>query len=703
MKPNKSFHRPFVLVTLLALLVTCSSPYLIIKSDAVDGAAVTKLNTSLQPTLVSGDVLTAVTSNLTLPTTDASGATIVWKSSDSAVVAADGSVTAPAAGAADVTVTLTATITKGSATQTKTFTVIVKAGSGLTVTFDDQGASTAVTPATKKVVSPATTVDALPTDPAKTGYTFDGWWTAISGGGTQFLAATAVTAKLTVYAKWTAVGGGGTTYTVTLDDQNATTAVTPTTKAVVSPATAVDALPTDPAKTGNVFGGWWTAINGGGTQFTAATSVSASLTVYAKWTTAFTVSFNDQSATTAVTPTTKAVVSPATAVDALPTDPARTGYAFGGWWTATNGGGTQFTAATTVSASLTVYAKWTVALSSTKAITGFSFTSLAATGTVTQADHTIAISVPSNAILASLKPAITQTGASVSPASGVANDFVFDTPVTYTVTAADGSTQAYTVTVKKVLWTTYTSTEGLADNLVRGVYVSGTTIYAATVAGLSVSTDPGSVWTNYTNVTTNNGIIDNMVHSVYVSGSYIYAATDIGLSVSSDSGQSWATPTKSDNGLADDAVSGVWATGATVYAATGSGLSVSSDKGHSFTNYAWVDGQFIRSVTGVYVSGSTIYAATTRGLEIKDGTGQWINYPLNGPGSRIVVNGVYASGLDIYAATMVQGLSISKDGGASWTNYNKAVNGLADDWVYGVYVSGSTIYAATSGGLSVGQ
>jgi uncharacterized repeat protein (TIGR02543 family) len=42
----------------------------------------------------------------------------------------------------------------------------------------------------------------------------------------------------------------------------------------------------------------------------------------------------------------------------MPPDPARDGYAFGGWYTAQNGGGTQFTAATTVSGAITVYAFW---------------------------------------------------------------------------------------------------------------------------------------------------------------------------------------------------------------------------------------------------------------------------------------------------------------------------------------------------------
>lgn len=69
--------------------------------------------------------LSKVTSNLILPTTGANGSTITWSSDNTAVIAANGTVTRPKA-ANDATVTLTATISKGSANaETKTFTATV--------------------------------------------------------------------------------------------------------------------------------------------------------------------------------------------------------------------------------------------------------------------------------------------------------------------------------------------------------------------------------------------------------------------------------------------------------------------------------------------------------------------------------------------------------------------------------------------------
>jgi beta-xylosidase len=74
--------------------------------------------------LALGD-LSAVTADLTLPTTGAYGSTVSWASSDTARIATNGKVTRPAAGAQPAAVTLTATITRGSESTTKTFQATV--------------------------------------------------------------------------------------------------------------------------------------------------------------------------------------------------------------------------------------------------------------------------------------------------------------------------------------------------------------------------------------------------------------------------------------------------------------------------------------------------------------------------------------------------------------------------------------------------
>lgn len=88
--------------------------------------------------------------------------------------------------------------------------------------------------------------------------------------------------------------------------------------------------------------------------------------------------------------------------------------------------------------------------STEKAIITFTFASPSAVGSVNETAHTISIIVPFITDVTSLAPTISlSAGASVVPASGTINNFT--QPQIYTVTAPDGSTQEYMVTVVKYL------------------------------------------------------------------------------------------------------------------------------------------------------------------------------------------------------------------------------------------------------------
>jgi uncharacterized repeat protein (TIGR02543 family) len=55
-------------------------------------------------------------------------------------------------------------------------------------------------------------------------------------------------------------------------------------------------------------------------------------------------------------------VTSGSSVGSMPLTPGRDGYVFNGWYTASNGGGNQFTAATIVTADITLYARWRLAI-----------------------------------------------------------------------------------------------------------------------------------------------------------------------------------------------------------------------------------------------------------------------------------------------------------------------------------------------------
>lgn len=240
----------------------------------------------------------------------------------------------------------------GSSEVTGSQTVYAKWTS--TVTFDSQAADTAATPSSYTITetSVSDTLSQLPTDPVKNGYTFAGWYTAVSGGGDAFTTSSEVAGNRTVYAKWTAL--------VTYDVSDATTAPNPTTKTIVysSGNDTVQSLPTEPQKTRYVFTGWYTAANGGGTSFTADTLVTGHITVYPRW--ASQVTFDSRSADTDASPSSKLVyqTSGSDKVGSLPADPIRAGYSFDHWYTAANGSGSLVSSDTQVAGEVTFYAKW---------------------------------------------------------------------------------------------------------------------------------------------------------------------------------------------------------------------------------------------------------------------------------------------------------------------------------------------------------
>lgn len=158
-------------------------------------------------------------------------------------------------------------------------------------------------------------------------------------------------------------------YTVSLDNQDATTA-----GATSVTATYGSAMPSIannlPTKTGYTFGGYYTATDGGGTQYYKADGTSAknwaetSVTkLYAKWTAnTYEITYKDQgdvafSGTHASGyPTTHTYGTETTLSTAN-----KTGYTFDGWFTSSDCTGTAVTSlgATTYTSDITLYAKWT--------------------------------------------------------------------------------------------------------------------------------------------------------------------------------------------------------------------------------------------------------------------------------------------------------------------------------------------------------
>ena len=143
------------------------------------------------------------------------------------------------------------------------------------ISFDANGGSVDTA---SKTVTYYSTYGNLPTPAARTGYTFDGWYTA-KDGGTQVTSNTivATSAGSTLYAHWTA-----NKYTVTFDENGGDTPSKASQSVTYDSTYGTLATVT---RTGYTFDGWYTAASGGA-KVTSTTKVSTAgnHTLYAHWT-----------------------------------------------------------------------------------------------------------------------------------------------------------------------------------------------------------------------------------------------------------------------------------------------------------------------------------------------------------------------------------------------------------------------------------
>lgn len=210
-----------------------------------------------------------------------------------------------------------------------------------TVNFDSKGGSSV----SSKTVTYDAAYGSMAT-PAKTGYTFAGWYTA-EIEGTQITESTTVTitSEQTLYAHWTAND-----YTLAYNTQGGDVLDGKT----VTYGEKYGALP-EPVREGYTFTGWYTAVNGG-TQVTSDTEVTTAEyhTLYAHWNEhSYTIQYHPDNVT-AIGTMTSHTQKYSQKVILNMNQYVREGYHFGGWSTQKNGGGTIYAAGQEVSQLTTI-------------------------------------------------------------------------------------------------------------------------------------------------------------------------------------------------------------------------------------------------------------------------------------------------------------------------------------------------------------
>jgi uncharacterized repeat protein (TIGR02543 family) len=158
------------------------------------------------------------------------------------------------------------------------------------------------------------------------------------------------------------------TYRVIYHNTNATSGVAPTDINGYLPNQSVTIANNGTlARIGFFFVGWTKFLDGTGTIYPAGSMtpiVNEDIKFYPKWV-VNTIVYDNQSATTSQVGGSTSYV-PTSTITAIPTtNPVRTGYVFGGWFTGPAGTGTQVTNASYSPpfpyGPITLYAKWTAA------------------------------------------------------------------------------------------------------------------------------------------------------------------------------------------------------------------------------------------------------------------------------------------------------------------------------------------------------
>lgn len=474
---------------------------------------------------------------------------------------------------------------------------------------------------------------------AKTGFAFYGWNTKPDGTGINYSGSYQAlnNGTLSLYAKWVA------TYAVTYVGNGNTGGAAPNDANFYVQGANVTTLGNTGAlvKTGFMFAGWNTNAAGTGTNYAGGATFAMSnsnITLYAKWGTPYTVTYDGNGNTGGSVPTDAntyiqgQVVSTATNSGTL----IRKGYSFGGWNTLANGSGTNYAAGGAITmgaANITLFAKWNPNYRDWYCVTSSSDGTKLAAGISSGQIHTSA-----------------DTGA--------------------TWTARDSSRMWYAVASSS----------------------NGTKLVAvATVGRIYTSTDSGATWTPrdssrdwYTVASSSDGT--KLVAGVY--SGQIYTSIDSGVTwVARDSSRIWRSVASSSDGTKLVAV----VYGGQVYTSTDSGATwVARDSSRNWSHVA-SSGDGTKLVAVVW--GGQVYTSTDSGVTwvARDSSRNWMTVASSGDGSKLVA--AVPSG-QIYTSTDSGITWVARESSRQWKSVASSDDGVK---LVAVVVSGWLYTSADSG------
>ena len=209
-----------------------------------------------------------------------------------------------------------------------------------TLAFDGNGGKASES---SRTVQYGSQYGSLPTA-TRTGHTFQGWYTAKSGGTKVSPSTTMGAANTTLYAHWSVNA-----YTLAFDGNGGKASES---SRKVQYGGQYGSLPTA-TRTGYAFQGWYTARDGGTKVSPSTTMGAADTTLYAHWSVnSYTVSFDSDGGSNV--PAQKVRYG---SKASRPADPTRAGHTFQGWYTSRDGG-SKYDFGTAVTGDVTLHAHW---------------------------------------------------------------------------------------------------------------------------------------------------------------------------------------------------------------------------------------------------------------------------------------------------------------------------------------------------------
>ncbi|MDR2579316.1 MAG: InlB B-repeat-containing protein [Chitinispirillales bacterium] len=214
-----------------------------------------------------------------------------------------------------------------------------------TITLNPNGGI--VAPTSINAPAEATLEQLLLPTPTRAGHTFEGWYSAETGGS-KYPETFVITEDLTLHAQWTAAA-----HTITLNPNGGI--VSPTNINAPAGATLGQLSLPMPSRAGFAFDGWYSAETGGA-RYTETFVITENMTLHAQWTAAaYTITLNPNGGI--VSPTSIPAPAGATLGQLFLPTPTRADHTFDGWYSAATGG-ERYPEAYVIVSDLTLYARW---------------------------------------------------------------------------------------------------------------------------------------------------------------------------------------------------------------------------------------------------------------------------------------------------------------------------------------------------------